>query len=190
MNRIACLVAPTKPNVLVALSSLLVLTALSVPTVTHAANADACQPALRDQRTDFPIESRELGQSGTVQVRLSVGADGRVTHAAVARSSGFIRLDRAAIDSVRKYWRFDFASCGGDAAHQQYVVNVRFTEPKSATLSGTVDPRAVTQERALRANRQCNVVEDATGTFIYTCVDNDSRVAVVRDARLTTAPAK
>lgn len=47
----------------------------------------------------YPAESRAAGEQGVVVLRLVVDANGRPTSVTVARSSGFPRLDRAAIEA-------------------------------------------------------------------------------------------
>jgi len=49
----------------------------------------------------YPPLSRVRGERGTVIVRVLIGADGRVLQAKVGTSSGYPRLDQAAVDSVR-----------------------------------------------------------------------------------------
>ncbi len=51
----------------------------------------------------YPPESRAAGEHGVVILRLTVDGNGRPTAVNVARSSGFPRLDRAAIEAG---WRF------------------------------------------------------------------------------------
>lgn len=53
----------------------------------------------------YPIESRRKREQGTVILSLTVGLDGAVETIAVARSSGFHRLDDAARAAVRG-WRW------------------------------------------------------------------------------------
>ena len=53
----------------------------------------------------YPDEARRRGQAGVVLLHFEIGDDGRVVHVAVARSSGFELLDRAAADAARS-WRF------------------------------------------------------------------------------------
>jgi TonB family protein len=48
----------------------------------------------------YPKESTRTGEEGATQVRLRIGADGRLLDAQVARSSGFERLDKAALDAL------------------------------------------------------------------------------------------
>jgi protein TonB len=53
----------------------------------------------------YPIESRRRHEQGTVRLRVVIGTDGRVKDISVASSSGFDRLDKAALEAVRR-WRF------------------------------------------------------------------------------------
>lgn len=53
----------------------------------------------------YPTESRRKREQGTVLLSLTLGLDGRVATISVARSSGFERLDQAALSAVRK-WRW------------------------------------------------------------------------------------
>lgn len=53
----------------------------------------------------YPVESRRKKEQGTVELALVLGLDGRVESIAVAQSSGFARLDKAALDAVRR-WRW------------------------------------------------------------------------------------
>jgi protein TonB len=52
-------------------------------------------------RPDYPAKARRLKQEGTVVVHLSIGADGAVTSARVAQSSGSPLLDAAAVAAIR-----------------------------------------------------------------------------------------
>ncbi|MGU3782164.1 TonB family protein [Burkholderia metallica] len=52
-------------------------------------------------RPDYPAKARRLQQEGTVIVHLSIGADGAVTSARVASSSGSPLLDAAAVAAIR-----------------------------------------------------------------------------------------
>jgi len=53
----------------------------------------------------YPVDSRRAREEGTVVLSVLLAIDGRVSDIAVARSSGFPRLDRAALDAVRD-WRW------------------------------------------------------------------------------------
>lgn len=50
---------------------------------------------------DYPAKAKRLQQEGTVVVRLTIGTDGTVIAAGVARSSGVDSLDTAALASIR-----------------------------------------------------------------------------------------
>lgn len=53
----------------------------------------------------YPIESRRRKEQGTVHLSLVLDFDGKVAEIRLARSSGFERLDKAALEAVRK-WRW------------------------------------------------------------------------------------
>ncbi|ATE64074.1 energy transducer TonB [Rhizorhabdus dicambivorans] len=53
----------------------------------------------------YPMESRRKKEQGTVVLRLLIGTDGRVAQISIAQSSGFERLDQAALQAVRG-WRW------------------------------------------------------------------------------------
>jgi protein TonB len=52
--------------------------------------------------SSYPKDALELGIEGTAVVRLSIGADGRITSSNVDPSSGYAVLDIAALEMVRK----------------------------------------------------------------------------------------
>ena len=53
----------------------------------------------------YPVDAFRNGESGTVMLRVDIGADGVPRSVALARSSGSRSLDRAAMSAVRR-WRF------------------------------------------------------------------------------------
>jgi protein TonB len=66
---------------------------------------DASAASLRNPAPRYPIESRRKREEGTVRLRVVITTDGRVKTISVAKSSGFERLDEAALETVRK-WKF------------------------------------------------------------------------------------
>lgn len=60
---------------------------------------------LNNPKPAYPAMSRRLGEQGRVIVRTLIGADGVPQQAEVQRSSGFERLDRAAVDTAMR-WRY------------------------------------------------------------------------------------
>jgi len=62
----------------------------------------------------YPSMSRRLGETGKVVLRVTLNAQGRVAKATVSQSSGFNRLDEAALAAVRE-WRCTPAQRDGQA---------------------------------------------------------------------------
>ncbi|WP_051378952.1 energy transducer TonB [Derxia gummosa] len=57
---------------------------------------------LRPPAPDYPAISKRRGESGVVEVRVQVDANGVPQRAEIAKSSGFDRLDNAALNAVMK----------------------------------------------------------------------------------------
>jgi periplasmic protein TonB len=76
----------------------------------------------------YPSSSRRAGEEGTVRLKVLVDEKGRPRDVAVATSSGFARLDQAAMDAVRK-WRFVAATDGANAitVWTQVAITFRLT---------------------------------------------------------------
>jgi TonB family protein len=55
----------------------------------------------------YPKLSQMTGEQGTTMLQVTVGKDGTVTDAEVAKSSGSLRLDQAAVDYVKANWRWE-----------------------------------------------------------------------------------
>ena len=60
----------------------------------------------------YPLPSRRLGENGTALVQVELDETGRVDAASIARSSGYPRLDEAALTAVRQ-WRCNPAQRDG-----------------------------------------------------------------------------
>ncbi|MCH7269754.1 energy transducer TonB [Burkholderia gladioli] len=69
-------------------------------TPKQISSAELKQLGCRIPRPDYPPKAKRLEQEGTVLVRLTIGADGAVKTARVARSSGYPLLDAAALTSI------------------------------------------------------------------------------------------
>jgi protein TonB len=76
----------------------------------------------------YPSASRRAGEEGTVRLKVLVDEKGRPHDVTVANSSGFARLDQAAMEAVRK-WRFVAATDGSKAisAWTQVAITFRLT---------------------------------------------------------------
>ena len=88
----------------------------SVPVAAVAAPAPTSAPAkvvlpisdaayLRNPKPPYPRMSTTMGEQGNVMVRILVGVDGLPKEVELQKSSGFERLDNAALSGV-KQWRF------------------------------------------------------------------------------------
>lgn len=55
---------------------------------------------------EYPPASRRAGEAGTVQIRCLVSEQGRCSDVSVVKSSGFPRLDEAAVKEVQRNWKF------------------------------------------------------------------------------------
>jgi TonB family protein len=130
----------------------------------------ACNLELVNTQTDFPIQSQADGEHGLVRVQLKVDATGRATDVAVARSSGFHRLDQAAVSSVRKYWRFNVAHCASGDLALNHTVDVTFRNTSQHTVAGTLDHKSLAQAKLLTANDQCHQTVDEAGNPIFACI--------------------
>ncbi len=73
----------------------------------------------------YPLIARRHGWEGTVLLDVEVRADGRVASVTVAESSGYVILDRAAVDAVRA-WRFEPAQRLGEPVDDLVRLPVRF----------------------------------------------------------------
>lgn len=97
----------------------------------EAADAPITPPLYRGGYLDnpkprYPTLSLELNESGTVRVRVQVSAEGRPLDVSLAQSSGYPRLDRAALEAVRQ-WRFVPARRGQEAIPFNFIVPVDFS---------------------------------------------------------------
>lgn len=72
---------------------------VKTPPSTQGRGARITQP-------EYPPSSRRAGEEGTVQLQVYVLESGRAGEVKVARSSGFPKLDEAAVKEVQRNWRF------------------------------------------------------------------------------------
>jgi protein TonB len=97
-------------------------TAVAVPVSAPVLNATAQYnaPPL------YPRLSRKLREQGTVVLQLTVLASGKVADVTVQHSSGYPRLDKAALSAVQ-HWRYQPAQRGGEAIDHRYRQRVEFS---------------------------------------------------------------
>lgn len=73
----------------------------------------------------YPHESRRLKEQGTVVLEVLLKLDGRVERIAVRTSSGFRRLDNAALEAVRR-WRWSPRVLDGEQVAVRGLVEIPF----------------------------------------------------------------
>jgi protein TonB len=85
----------------------------------------------------YPPSSRRAGEQGTVRLKVLVDTNGRPSNVEVSQSSGFARLDEAAVQAVRK-WRFEAATDGSKKiqAYTQVAVTFQLTEAEQKAAKG------------------------------------------------------
>lgn len=93
---------------------------------TQAVNTSASGLSNTHTTPPYPPVARRLGQDGTVILSITVGADGSVTAAQVATSSGVPELDQAAVDWVKGHWRYKPAMLNGVAVPSNTRAAVKF----------------------------------------------------------------
>jgi periplasmic protein TonB len=74
----------------------------------------------------YPRLSRKLREQGTVVLQLTVLASGKVADVTVQQSSGYPRLDQAALSAVQ-HWRYQPAQRAGEAIDYRYRQRVEFS---------------------------------------------------------------
>lgn len=82
----------------------------------YVANADAFRP---------PPVSRRLGEYGTVLLRVTISAEGRASRVELLKSSGYPRLDEAAMNGARQT-RFKPATRDGKPVEFAYNWPVKY----------------------------------------------------------------
>lgn len=81
---------------------------------------------LSNPKPAYPPLSQRLGEQGTVVLKVRVEPDGRAGEVQLEQSSGFARLDKAAVDAVRR-WHFAPARRGAEAISSWVRVPMPFS---------------------------------------------------------------
>lgn len=82
--------------------------------------------AAASMQPPYPSASRALGEEGSVELMVSIDEHGAVTGVNLLRSSGFARLDAAAIAFALKRWRFEAALKDGQPVATSRHFTIRF----------------------------------------------------------------
>ena len=80
---------------------------------------------LQNPKPAYPALSKRLGEQGKVVVQVLIGADGTPQKAELRQSSGYERLDQAALNTVLK-WRYVPGKRGGVAEDMWFNVPINF----------------------------------------------------------------
>jgi protein TonB len=80
---------------------------------------------LQNARPAYPAMSKRLGEQGKVLVRVLIGVDGTARQAEIQKSSGFDRLDQAALATVQR-WRYVPGKRAGVAEAMWFTVPIVF----------------------------------------------------------------
>lgn len=81
---------------------------------------------LNNPEPDYPGMAKRAGEEGRVLLQVLVSADGAAESVELEKSSGFERLDNAAIAAVSR-WRFVPARKGGQALSAYVIVPIKFS---------------------------------------------------------------
>lgn len=97
------------------------------PAVSHVVSQPVFSAAyLNNPPPDYPRLSRRLREEGKVMLKVQVSASGQAQSVAVSTSSGYPRLDQAAVDAVKR-WRFIPAKSGNDPVAASVLVPLVFS---------------------------------------------------------------
>lgn len=80
---------------------------------------------LHNPKPVYPALSRRMSEEGKVLLKVRVSAQGAALDVAVSKSSGFARLDAAAVEAVTR-WRFVPAKRGDEAVDSSVIVPITF----------------------------------------------------------------
>lgn len=80
---------------------------------------------LHNPKPVYPVFSRRNGEEGKVLLKVRVSAQGTALDVAISKSSGFTRLDGAAVEAVTR-WRFVPARRGDEAVESSVIVPITF----------------------------------------------------------------
>ncbi|HUD29240.1 MAG TPA: energy transducer TonB [Novosphingobium sp.] len=99
--------------------------AVAPAATTTVEGGDLSSKVLFAKPPTYPTEARRAHEQGTVKLLVLVGTDGKVSDIKVAGSSGSDRLDRAALQAVRR-WRWSPTMSGGIATAVRGFVTIPF----------------------------------------------------------------
>ena len=115
-------------NIALIFAAALILSACQTTAPKECTRKDIVPPKeLRQPSVQYPPISYDNAEEGTVTLLLTVQMDGSISDIRIARSSGYPRLDTAAVRSLRQA-KFQPATCHGKPIamriHQSFVFKI------------------------------------------------------------------
>ena len=115
-------------NIALIFTATLILSACQTAAPKECTRKDIVPPKeLRQPSVQYPPISYDNAEEGTVTLLLAVQPDGSVSDIRIARSSGYQRLDAAAVRSLRQA-KFQPATCHGKPIavriHQSFIFKI------------------------------------------------------------------
>ena len=115
-------------NIVLIFAAALILSACRATAPKECTRKDIVPPKeLRQPSVQYPPASQDNGDEGTVTLLLAVQTDGSISDIRIARSSGYQRLDAAAVRSLRQA-KFQPATCHGKPIavriHQSFIFKI------------------------------------------------------------------
>jgi len=88
----------------------------------------ALRPSSRNTfyKTDYPVQSVQNSEEGTVTVKILVLEDGSIGDVQLVRSSGFPRLDEKTISIIKSRWRYSAPVKEGKPIQYWQTANVKW----------------------------------------------------------------
>ncbi len=121
---------PTATTALPASTAASTNSARVTPTAAPTAAPALVQPSsdadyLHNPPPAYPRMSRRMGEQGTGLARVYISAEGRAEKAEIRTSSGYARLDEAALETVQR-WRYVPGKRAGQPEGMWFNVPIRF----------------------------------------------------------------
>jgi protein TonB len=96
------------------------------PAPAIASTPPRVDPKRPPTKPEYPASSRRAGEAGTVVLDLYILPNGRVGEARVRQSSGYPRLDEAAVREAKRSWRFVPGTENGQPVAMWHSTKVTF----------------------------------------------------------------
>ena len=74
----------------------------------------------------YPSISLRLGEQGTTIIKVTISPEGSVTAASLEKTSGFDRLDNAAVEYVKSHWRWQPPTREGKPVEATTLISVKW----------------------------------------------------------------